>query len=236
MKFYPHLADPSNHDKFRGFMIPENTTSELAEFIGILAGDGHVSFTKRRYQIRITGSADEKEYLKEHVSPLLRNLFNLDCLLLKRKGKKAYALSVSSKGLVTFLRGIGYFKHTVCIQIPPWLEEDTGLMRSFLRGIFDTDGCIFCSQKPGVPHYPTIELTTICQELAQKIAASLKDQGFRVGSVRGYKYRHSNNLSFKVSLYGKENLRKWNATIGFSNLAKREKAEKMVGTRELSIP
>ncbi|MBL7054268.1 hypothetical protein ISS05_00755 [Candidatus Woesearchaeota archaeon] len=85
---------------------------------------------------------------------------------------------------------------------------------------------MFVSDKKGAPNYPCIELTTVCFDLANVARNFLKKLGFNDVKIRSYKYSHSNNYSYKVSLYGYDNLAKWIEEIGFSNQYKSNKALK----------
>ncbi len=83
---------------------------------------------------------------------------------------------------------------------------------------------MFVSDKKGAPNYPCIELTTVCFDLANVARNFLKKLGFNDVKIRSYKYSHSNNYSYKVSLYGYNNLIKWIQEVGFSNPYKLNRA------------
>lgn len=200
-------------------------TSELAEFIGILAGDGHVTFNTRQNKILITGNLKtDLNYLKSYVKNLIETLFNIEPYFTYRKDRNAFVVYFYSKEIVDFIKQLGFYKLKSDIKIPPSIYQDCLKMQRFVRGLFDTDGSIFVSDKKGAPDYPCIELTTISKHLGILTANFLRNQGFRVPKIRSYKYKHSNNISYKVSLYGWENLSKWIAEIGFSNRYKLKRA------------
>jgi len=217
----------SYQDIKRGLKLPKRPSKELAEFIGILAGDGHISFNIDKYRVNISGnSISDYKYLTNYTNKLIYHLFNLNIRIHKRKNKNAIAIILSSKGVVSFMKEIGYYKHIVDIKIPDWIKDNQTYAPPFLRGLIDTDGCVFVSDKKGAPHYPCIELTTVCFDLANVTRNFLKKLGFNVVKIRSYKYSHSNNYSYKVSLYGYDNLTKWIEEIGFSNQYKSSKALK----------
>ena len=89
----------------------------------------------------------------------------------------------------------------------------------------DTDGTVFVSRKPGIERYPTMEITTNSLNLANQIRAILLEQNFRVGNIRKSTSKFSKNPTYRVPLYGKENIRKWLREIGFSNTYKLERAK-----------
>ncbi|MFH1452989.1 MAG: LAGLIDADG family homing endonuclease [Armatimonadota bacterium] len=225
MKFDLSQIKLSYNDVKRNLKLPDGPSCELAEFIGIMTGDGHISFTKKRYQVRITGnSLLEYQYLTSHVNRLIFRLFNINSKIRKRKNKNANVVYFSSKGFVSFMNKIGYYKHISNIKIPPWIGNDTNHITSFLRGLIDTGGCVFISDKKGTSNYPCIELTTVCFNLAKLTKDFLVKLRFKVPKIRSYKYSHSKNNSYKVSLYGHKNLFKWINEIGFSNKYKFKRA------------
>src|SRR3989344_2537513 len=130
-------------------------TSELAEFIGILAGDGHVTFNTRQNKILITGnSKTDLEYITTYVKNLIETLFDIEPRIIYRKSKNALVIYFYSKEIVNFLEDLGFYKLRSDIRIPSLIYQDFVMMKRFVRGLFDTDGCIFSSDKRGAPNYP----------------------------------------------------------------------------------
>jgi len=218
MKFDLSKIELSKNDIKRGLILPKNPSKKLAEFIGILTGDGHISFRTKKYQICITGnSISDYKYFYKYIHELIFKLFNINAKISKRKNKNAIVIRFSSKGFVSFMKHIDYYKHTTNIKIPEWIKNQKKYMSSFTKGLFDTDGSIFISDKKGSPKYPCVELTTISLKLAEEVKNFLQKNNFRVAGVRSYYYSHSNNASYKISMYGQSNLLRWIKKIGFSN-------------------
>ncbi len=76
----------SKNDLRFGVRIPTTLTEELAEFMGIMMGDGHLGYYRGilgngkayvNYQIKIAGNRAEETYLK-YVMFLFCSLFNLN--------------------------------------------------------------------------------------------------------------------------------------------------------------
>jgi len=113
----------------------------LAEFIGILLGDVHIS----NYYISIILSSAEVEY-REYIKRLIHNLFGITPVLFRHKDKKAVSIIVNSKSLVEFCERVGFEKGnkvTHQVDIPKWIKEDKNFARECIRGLVDTDGCFF---------------------------------------------------------------------------------------------
>lgn len=129
-------------------IIPEKN-EYLAEFIGIMLGDGniYVKENKSLYQIRIAFNYYiEKEYAF-FISDLIKKLFGLESSINFKKGQ----VCVNSKELAEFLikENIPSGKRTkLTIHISEWINSKNKFMFSFIRGLVDTDGSIFrLSQK-----------------------------------------------------------------------------------------
>jgi len=218
----------SNNDIKRGLTLPKCPSKELAEFVGILIGDGYLY--EKQYTIGIVGNYKTDEIYFNKIQNMILNIFNLKGKIRIRQG--AIRLTVKSKGLFNFLTkliNLEYGKHKgKNVKIPKILIDDNQFTKDIIRGIFDTDGTIFTSAKKGVKNYPTIELTTTSLDLANQVKEILKKEEFRVAGVRKYKYKHSWLISNKVSLYGKDNVLLWYKKIGFSNNNKQDRLLRII--------
>ncbi len=116
-----------------------------------MLGDGNLTKIKkykiRVYQIKIVGdSRHDKDYLVNFVKPLMENLFKIKVNLYKPKVANALYLSSTSKRLVEFLETKGFKpgnKITNKLGIPQWIKSNNNYLRACIRGLFDTDGCIY---------------------------------------------------------------------------------------------
>ena len=118
-------------------------SKDLAEFVGIILGDGGIT----QYQVRITfHSEDEKEYVK-FVSNLIKRLFDVPIGIYYDKEDRSVDLVVSRSELVHFcIEKLGLKKGNKIkqqIDIPDWIKRDKLYSISCVRGLVDTDGCIF---------------------------------------------------------------------------------------------
>ncbi len=113
----------------------------LAEFIGILLGDGHIA----QYQVTVTLSSEEKEYI-HYVSNLIKKLFGVVVGITKQKQKKAVTIVINRRLVVDFCQEFGFEmgnKVTHQVDIPNWIKENKTFSKECIRGLFDTDGCFF---------------------------------------------------------------------------------------------
>jgi len=120
--------------------IPLSYSEDLAEFVGILLGDGHVAPT----QIIITVNQDEQPYAM-HVSKLIEQLFHVTPHRAKKTHHHVDDLYVGSVDLVRYFLAMGLVPDKVRAQVdvPTWIITEPLYAIRFLRGFFDTDGSIY---------------------------------------------------------------------------------------------
>lgn len=106
-------------------------------------GDGSVG----KSQISITlHSEDDKEY-SDFVIKLIKKLFNVHVGVCYRKDSKAISCNVSRTELIRFcteklgLKQGNKIKQQV--DIPDWVKKNRQYPIACVRGLIDTDGCIF---------------------------------------------------------------------------------------------
>jgi len=203
-------------------------TPGIAELIGVIIGDGHIYRKNRKNQIGITGSPiTDKDYFKKLKILILQEWNNEVKIKLRSNGLR---IVFNSKEICSFLidklkmpHGMGKGQR---VWIPSEIYSNWKLAKHTIRGIIDTDGTIFVSKKPGIEKYPTIEITTTSKNLANQLNLLLNKNNFRA-VLRLEKRRKINPNAlppYKVTLYGRNNLKKWIEEIGFTNPYKKERA------------
>jgi stage V sporulation protein R len=127
--------------------IPEFMTEDLAELIGIIIGDGCFGHGSMAFYIA-TGH-DAPEY-KDHVIKLIEKVFGVVAMTKDREstrhaGKFNTDVIVCSNAIKQFLIYCGINnKCTFKDKRIPWAiwESDNICKAAFMRGMFDTDGCV----------------------------------------------------------------------------------------------
>lgn len=117
---------------------------ELAEFIGIMLGDGGMTTAGQQIQITLN-NIDDKEYIN-FVCKIIRKLFGRKPSVLTYKNERASKILLSSMNLVDYLMELGLMKgNKVKLQVgvPQWIKNDLNFSKACVRGLIDTDGCIF---------------------------------------------------------------------------------------------
>ena len=126
-------------NRSRTVTVPNARSAKLAEFYGIMLGDGHIS----RFQIVATLGTKELNYVK-YVAALMNELFDAEPTVLVRKDgyRDVYFGSVD---LIKYLKVDGFVTNKVKYQvdIPRWIFDKPEWMKYFVRGFFDTDGSVY---------------------------------------------------------------------------------------------
>ncbi len=197
-------------------------TRDLAEFYGILLGDGCISvYTARKANkinrvIRIDGNlfTDLKYY--EYVKKLIKEIIGKDVTIKFRKDCNGIFIVFQKKEFSNFLHyslKFPYGKKTFAkLEIPEIFLNDKFLLRFLLRGFFDTDGCIyFTKNNSKIRNYPIIELSNHNVEFLNCLKHALESLGFKP---------IFSHYCDSLKLHGKKNLRLWMKQIGSSNIDK----------------
>jgi len=193
-----------------------NKSENLAELVGIILGDGNINrYTKGKkiatYALRICGHVEnDYDYLINFVSPLIEDLFDIKAFFYKSKTTKSSYVIASSKKLVEFLFDIGLMngnKVTRQVGIPMWIMNNKKYSVSCLRGLIDTDGCIFSMSKKD-PHLLRISFKNHSRNLLEDVRNILIKSGF-----------HPSKIITKNTIYlsRKKDVEKYLNDIGFHN-------------------
>ncbi len=191
----------------------------LYELIGVLLGDGYLAHfpVARVYFIEIAGHAKEsKEYFVK-IQRFIKEEFGLPSRIRVRREKKGESLRLvcNSKELVEFIMNnleVSNKNKTFNAKIA---EEflDWEIARHILRGLFESDGCLYFSKgKRRMPYYPRLEIKTSSEKLIEQIIIVLQKQNFRV-----HRRRCGSPHTFGVYISGSKMIEKWVNEIGFGS-------------------
>lgn len=117
-------------------------SEETAELLGILMGDGHLG----QYQITMTTNSKTDIQHAVFVQKLFRRMLGVVASMKSKKGKHAVVVTVSSKNASMQLERLGMpkgNKMNAGMVIPAWVQRDLRYTKAFIRGLFDTDGCVY---------------------------------------------------------------------------------------------
>lgn len=122
----------------RAIVLPKYSV-DLAEIVGILLGDGHISSG----QIWFTLGSKEQEY-SSYIDSLFYKVFGFHLkILITNEGYTS--LYIGSVSLVRYFKNMGLVQHKVKSQVgvPSWILKNKKYYSPCLRGLFDTDGSVY---------------------------------------------------------------------------------------------
>lgn len=123
------------------FVTPKHS-SELAEFLGIVMGDGGLTDEQCEISLHI---ADDVEYAK-YVKSLSDRLFHSHASICPYPRHSVIKVIISGVKFIDILEGFGLrrghkIRHQV--DIPDWVKRKPEYLIACMRGLFDTDGGTF---------------------------------------------------------------------------------------------
>lgn len=119
--------------------IPKKNSNELAEFVGIMLGDGHITNT----QVTVTLGNKENEYV-HYVARIIKKVFRITPKVITQR-KKYKVIYFGSVDAVKWLLSMGFVFNKVKkqVSVPSWIFTKKSFIESFLKGFFDTDGSVY---------------------------------------------------------------------------------------------
>lgn len=184
-------------------------SKELAEFVGIVLGDG--CLTGSQLQITLNSVADEK-YVK-YVKSLILRLFRYKAGIYKKKDSKAVVVCVTGVNFVNLMKKYGLEtgdKVRNQVSVPGWIRKTKKFRKSCLRGLVDTDGGIHWHKyKIQNKQYSYLKLCF------SNRSVPLRKFVFETLEMMGFNPKMAMNKH--VWLYSDEESRKYLKVIGSSN-------------------
>lgn len=180
------LASLATHRKLgtkfttlKNIKLPE-LSDELAEFLGILFGDGHLSL----YQASITTNSETDMDHALFTREIIHKLFGFIPSIKNKKGENTVNVVASSKKMVSFLNELGMpigNKIKKSLRVPLWIFKRNSYKKAFIRGLFDTDGCIYIDthkNKDKIYRHFGWTITSYAENFIIDIIKLLKDLGY----------------------------------------------------------
>lgn len=163
--------------------IPEYS-EQLAEAVGIILGDGGVS----RHQVQIALDRVGDEAYSRVVQKLFYKIFGIHVARYYREN--VISITLSSANLVDYLAAIGVGQGNKVrrqVDIPDWVKENAVFARACLRGLIDTDGCVYSDRHLNgerVYRSPCIAFSNHSQPLLRAAEEILTNNCIRFTSTR----------------------------------------------------
>ena len=185
-------------------------SSELAEFVGILIGDGGIS----KNQVVITQHyIDDKDYCN-FIIRLVKKLFGINPSVYHRPQFSINNIVISRVKLVKFLNSIGLpigNKINQQIDIPGWIKTNRNYMIACIRGLVDTDGSVFrhsYTVKHKIYSYKKMSFSSRSKPLISSVYHFLKKSGLSSRITKN---------NFEIRIEAQKNVKKYFCLIGSHN-------------------
>lgn len=194
-----HLNNKSDFKK------PKKYSSELAEFFGILLGDGSVT----KYYARIYLNMKADSGYSDNISTLIKKIFPKTRISIKiRESRGTEEIQLSSKDLCDYITLIGFDPKVR--KIPRWITNNKAFIFATIRGLFDTEGSIGIKKyktKNEVHVYKQLTFTNKNINILNFVVKSLKDLGFSP----------TKNPNRNIYISNKKDIEKYFKIIGTKN-------------------
>lgn len=190
--------------------IPKPSQS-LAEFFGIMLGDGGIN---NSWQANITMNSIADAGYVFYIEKLIQDLFGVSPAIRKRKTRNAVVISTASTTLVDFLVEKGLPRGNKLkngVRIPDWILKRRPYLVACVRGLMDTDGCLFIHfHKMAGKSYKNIGLcfTSYSSKMLGQVAGAFEEFGI---------IPHIGTQGRNIYLYRADAVAKYLKVFGTSN-------------------
>ncbi|MBI4043573.1 MAG: LAGLIDADG family homing endonuclease [Candidatus Diapherotrites archaeon] len=206
----------------RRFNFDQPLSSDLCEFLGAFAGDGFTNKYGRHFHTGFSGdNRYDMDYYNTKILPIAKRLFNINSAYVRKKGNGMW-VNFHSKDLFELLTkrfgmpaGVKFDKVTIPTEI---MKDRIEYKTAFVRGILDTDGCVFFdNRKTYKTPYFRIDITMFNIPILVQINQILTELGVHSKVLGNGKH---------LQVTSKKDVEKFLRIIGSSNERHISKIEK----------
>lgn len=197
-----------NTDMIQDKSVPTVLTSEMAELLGIIWGDGF--YTNGRFGISC--NRKDVDYI-EHVHHLVGELLGVKCK--DEISDNDYSVRFNSKAFDLLLRRNSIIKQRSSLVSVPnaILESNSEVQCAFLRGLFEADGCVSGNY---------VSLSSSSLELIRQVQVMLLNLGMRTRQYRATRINgYSDGSQHVLNLKTRRDILRFRDMVGFISNRKR---------------
>ncbi len=202
-----HKQNPTSPFVARSVVRPKKNV-RFAELIGAILGDG--SLTK--YQLILYSNAISDREYSAFLSKLIIEIFGITPTVTHHVSRGVTTVTCSSKNTVNYLLSIGLGlgnKTKRQAAVPVWILKNRAYINACMRGLIDTDGCVYLDRHTIKGHRYTshcIAFTNASHPLLDFVFNAWRALGF-------HPTRHGRDVRLRRS----EEVIQHAKEIGFSN-------------------
>ena len=191
--------------------LPNQMSPLLAEEIGLHLGDGSMNYYKNKGLYQLRGHIiDDRDHYDLRIKTIYKELFDLTLNLREMSSCGVYGFQIWSNKLVDYkskILNLPLGKKNDFL-IPLQIVSNKELCKHFLRGYFDTDGCLYIENKKGKP-YPRVEFATISPKFTKQLKEILVILEFRFSLYREKRKKYGWSDIYRFRINGHEQTKKW---------------------------
>jgi DNA-binding transcriptional regulator WhiA len=202
--------------------FPKEVSEELAEETGWHIGDGSMNYYKNHkkmtglYQLRGHIEDDRPHYI-QRIKPIFKNLYGIDISLREMLSTRVFGFQIWSNDLVKFKQELGLkIGPKIDVVIPSKFLTEDKLKIAVIRGIFDTDGCVYLEKK-NHKLYPRTQIVTISKKLAEQLKSIFIYLGLRATMHEDKSMRGNRKIFYAIVIRGEEMFHKFIEVISPQN-------------------
>jgi intein-encoded DNA endonuclease-like protein len=199
---------------------------ELAYIIGVVAGDGSLNVRKNTYRVRL--QAIDLDFVKEFERCLRCVLKTPPHNIWRGARRREYHVDVASFQLHQFLR-------TKAADLKEYVEHDEECVSAFLRGFFDSEGCV-SAQGTLIVSNTDVDLLSYVQRLLGEstISSTGPHRSVPKGTEIVRRGRHYfRNYDCYYLYVRRKSLRAYLERVGFTIGRKQRRLTRAVGNRPI---
>ena len=196
---------------------------KIAELCGAVIGDGWIQSNEKSFFLA-GDPREDKEYYDFHMLPLINKILDLKLKTKNFPYWKVYGISIHKKEVIRKLLkfGLSKGKKVDVAFIPNWImKSDKRIMKAFILGLFDTDGCIFCQKdytkyaKEFSSRYHSkirIRISSISKELISQVFEIMNKLNIRCVKrelKRGWANNRNNHNVYIIEINRLEDIKKF---------------------------
>lgn len=114
-------------------------SSNLAEYFGVMLGDGNISQFPRTERLIITGNANNPGFIA-YYAQITQYLFGKKPTISRKKKENALRISLYQKEISTRLGIPVGNRRDINLTIPEWIWQNKEFTVAYLRGSFEAEG------------------------------------------------------------------------------------------------
>jgi len=177
-------------------MVAPKMSELLAEILGVLNGDGHIS--KFKYEVCVVGDLREKDYYN-YLQNLFGSVFRIFFTIYETSScLKLRTYSINLSNFLTNQYKLPKGNKLKRLRIPRQVFSSKKLLAAYLRGLFDTDGSFYIRRN----NEPVVQITSASPIFLKEIREALISFNFNVarGNQRIFLYHRKDIKRFFESI------------------------------------